>query len=75
MKELKASFDLFDLDGGGTIDLDELVSLVQALGIRCTDAEIYDMLYEEDKAMVGSLNFDDFCRLMERGRQTSYEVF
>ena len=37
---LRTLFDTFDLDGGGTLDNDELCRALRCLGLRPTDDEV-----------------------------------
>jgi len=44
--EFKEAFALFDKDGDGTIDSDELGSVMRSLGHQPTEAEVQDMINE-----------------------------
>jgi Ca2+-binding EF-hand superfamily protein len=41
IEEIKEAFDLFDADGGGTIDPKELKDAMQSLGFEAKNATIY----------------------------------
>ena len=42
--EYKEAFNIFDKDGGGTIEADELREVFDALGVMIMDEEIQDMI-------------------------------
>jgi Ca2+-binding EF-hand superfamily protein len=46
MRMLRRAFDLFDLDGGGSIEGDELCTLLKGLGIQATEEEALAMIQE-----------------------------
>lgn len=48
--ELKSAFDLFDQDGDGTIDIDELVNIFEALDVdvKPSKSELRAMVAEVD---------------------------
>ena len=46
MKTLRRAFDLFDLDGGGSIEADELHTMLKGLGITATPEEVKDLVNE-----------------------------
>jgi len=62
--ECKEAFDLFDMDGGGTIDLAELGTAMTALGFNPKKAEIKKMVDDMDKDSDGTIDFDEFMQLM-----------
>lgn len=43
-EELKATFDLFDEDGGGTIDPVEVEKILEELGLKGRSAIVFDMI-------------------------------
>ena len=63
-------FDLFDLNGGGTIDAEELEKALNSVDIMLTQAEIIDVLTVIDDDGNGEIDFDEFLNLM-----TSTEKF
>ncbi|XP_076821552.1 uncharacterized protein LOC143468310 [Clavelina lepadiformis] len=66
----KEAFDLFDNDGGGTIDEHELKETLQSVGIEIEESEIHDIMSRVDKDGDGAIDFDDFLNLM-----TNTEMF
>ena len=61
--ELRQAFDLFDVDGSGTIDKHELEGLLQSLGEQHTPSELAGIMAElggDD----GEMSFGEFCVAM-----------
>lgn len=56
--EIKKSFDLFDYDGGGSIDPKELKENINALGIEAKAEAVWHMIAEIDTDGSGMLEFD-----------------
>lgn len=54
--ELREAFNIFDRDGSGTINADELRQVMKALGEDLSDAEIDEMIKEADKNGDGSID-------------------
>ena len=67
--EMKEAFALFDANGDGTITVTELGQAMRQLGQNPTDQELQDMINEVDADGNGTLEFDEFCNLMERNMQ------
>ncbi|KAJ1295644.1 hypothetical protein BS78_01G238700 [Paspalum vaginatum] len=63
-KEIKEAFDLFDIDGSGTIDARELNVAMRALGFEMTPEQINQMIAEVDKDGSGTIDFDEFVHMM-----------
>merc|ERR1719453_703120 len=59
-QECKEAFDLFDADSGGTIDIAELGTAMEALGFKPTKAEIKKMVDDLDKDGDGTIDFTEF---------------
>uniref|UniRef100_H2ZDZ9 EF-hand domain-containing protein n=1 Tax=Ciona savignyi TaxID=51511 RepID=H2ZDZ9_CIOSA len=66
----KEAFDLFDNNGGGTIDALELKETLESVGILLDEAEIHDVMMRLDKDGNGEIDFDEFLDLM-----TNTEMF
>jgi len=64
VESYKQAFELFDEDGDGTISIKELSKVMTSLGQNPTDAEIEDMINEVDSDRNGSIDFDEFCKMM-----------
>jgi Ca2+-binding EF-hand superfamily protein len=60
------SFNLVDLDGGGSIDSEELSELMDLLGMQATEEEMNAMLQEIDSKGTGEISFEDFVRVMSK---------
>jgi len=58
------AFSLFDADGNGTISISELHEVMKSLGQNPTRTEIEDMVNEVDTDRNGSIDFEEFCKMM-----------
>ena len=58
MEEFKQAFALFDKDGNGHVDADELGQVLASLGQIPTEEEIKRMIAEVDGDMNGTIDFD-----------------
>ena len=67
--DLRVSFGLFDADGGGSIDVNELGAVMKSLKIEVTDEETKAMVAEVDADRSGNIDFDEFCELMRKERK------
>ena len=64
--EFKEAFKLFDKDGGGSIDVDELGDAMRALGQDPDPEELQAMVDEVDEDGSGEIEFDEFLILMTK---------
>eukprot|EP00536_Pseudo-nitzschia_multiseries_P002086 jgi/Psemu1/235350/estExt_Genewise1.C_280011 len=62
--EFKEAFSLFDKDGDGTIDSEELGGILRSLGNQPTEEEIEDMMREADTDGNGTIDFAEFVEMM-----------
>merc|ERR1711935_1073483 len=62
--EFKEAFSLFDKDGDGTIDNEELGTWVRIMGNQPTDEEVEDLIREADKDGNGTIDFGEFIEMM-----------
>lgn len=62
--EFREAFRLFDRDGGGDINVQELATVMRSLGQNPSEAEVMDMISEVDDDGSGSIEFPEFCTLM-----------
>ena len=59
-EESRAAFALFDVDGSGTIDADELQQLAAQLGSRMSAADVQKVMEEVDTDGSGEIDADEF---------------
>ncbi|ESO07720.1 hypothetical protein HELRODRAFT_170263 [Helobdella robusta] len=64
IEELKEVFQLFDTDKDGSITSRELKTVLNALRIDTTDQETKDMISSIDLDGDGTVDFDEFLRMM-----------
>ena len=65
LDELKAIFDLFDADGDGLLEVEEVGTIWAACGTVLTEAELLDMVTEA-RPSLRKLPFDEFVQMMTR---------
>jgi len=58
-EELRAAFNVYDRDGNGSIDLNELRLVMREMGAKEADAET--AMAAADTARNGVISFDEFC--------------
>lgn len=63
-QEIREAFDLFDIEGTGTIDAKELKVAMRALGFEPSKEEIKQIIADADKEGDGNIEFEDFLNLM-----------
>ncbi|XP_064647923.1 calmodulin-like isoform X2 [Lineus longissimus] len=69
IKEFKEAFDLFDADGNGNIDVDELGAIMKSLGKALSRKDLENMIDEVDEDKNGTIEFDEFLNLMAKNQQ------
>ena len=57
---MKAAFKLFDADGSGAIDVEELYNALKALGVKMPKKEVRVLLKELDKDGSEAIDFEEF---------------
>ncbi len=62
--EIKEAFDLFDTDGGGSIDPKELKAAMVSLGFEAKNQTIYQMISDLDADGSGAIDFAEFLNMM-----------
>ena len=60
----RAVFGILDLDGGGTIEAEELSIGLKSVGYQLEEAEISEMLKEVDESGDGEVDFAEFLQFM-----------
>jgi Ca2+-binding EF-hand superfamily protein len=65
-KKIKEMFDLFDADGGGSIDVAELTQALVTLGISDTRDEIDRLVQQIDVDGSGEIEYEEFVEVMEK---------
>ncbi|XP_003476823.2 centrin-4-like [Cavia porcellus] len=63
-QEIKEAFDLFDVNGSGTIQVKELKIAMEALGFEPKKEEVEQMIAEIDQEGVGMISFENFFAIM-----------
>lgn len=61
IEELREAFNLFDKDGGGTIDVAELRAILDQRGKRMSDMELRKLMDMVDEDRSGEIDFDEVC--------------
>jgi len=64
--EIKEAFDLFDVDGSGTIDVKELMVAMRALGFEPRKDEVRRLMDDLDRNNTGTISYEDFVQLMTK---------
>lgn len=62
--ELRSVFELFDLDGNGSIDVAELGEAMLALGMDATGKEVAAVFSTVDKDKNGKIDFEEFATII-----------
>eukprot|EP00656_Telonema_subtile_P019398 TRINITY_DN20658_c0_g1_i2.p1 TRINITY_DN20658_c0_g1~~TRINITY_DN20658_c0_g1_i2.p1 ORF type:complete len:1089 (+),score=325.28 TRINITY_DN20658_c0_g1_i2:3-3269(+) len=63
--ELQTVFELFDLDGNGSIDVTELAEAMQALGMDATGKEVDKVFASVDRDGNGKIDFTEFTSIIK----------
>ncbi|XP_063428905.1 calmodulin-beta-like [Mytilus trossulus] len=72
--EFKEAFGLFDKDKNGQITSAELGTVMRSLGQNPTNADITEMIQEVDSDGSGTINFDEFKKMMGKKMENSDPV-
>lgn len=62
--EVRQAFRIFDIDGDGLIDAQELRLTMQNLGENLTDDDVRAMIKSADKNGDGKIDYEEFVRMM-----------
>jgi Ca2+-binding EF-hand superfamily protein len=63
-QELRQAFNLFDQDGGGKIDADEVRVVLRVLGFNPSLEELHRLLDEIDPKGSGTVDFNQFTKIL-----------
>ncbi|CAI0450894.1 unnamed protein product [Linum tenue] len=66
-KELKDAFDLYDMDKNGLISAGELHAVMKMLGLKSSLGDCKKMIRQVDQDGDGSVNFEEFKKMMSSG--------
>tara|TARA_B110000503_G_C6891455_1_gene306906 strand:+ start:153 stop:371 length:219 start_codon:yes stop_codon:yes gene_type:complete len=64
LQEYEQAFKLFDKDNNGTIDANELRTVMKQFGTELTETEVADLMHEVDDNNNGEIDFKEFMILM-----------
>eukprot|EP00664_Eupelagonemidae_sp_cell27_P001846 gene1846-8600_t len=64
-EQLKEAFNLFDADGSGVIDVDEMSLAMKGLGMETSKEELEKMIKAMDKDGSGGVDYDEFAKMMK----------
>ena len=67
-EKLKAAFDIYDKDGNGTIELDEMKEVL-GVGAKICETVWKEMIDEIDENKDGVVSFDEFKEMMLKLKQ------
>uniref|UniRef100_A0A1I8G0Q7 Calmodulin n=2 Tax=Macrostomum lignano TaxID=282301 RepID=A0A1I8G0Q7_9PLAT len=73
-ESLKAVFDYFDRDGTGTLELDELEELLNALGQCVTKEEVRSIMAADDINSDGVMSLSEFIEFYKRHGKDAAKV-
>ena len=72
MAEMREIFAMFDEDGSGSIDANELGGVMEALGVKVSKTKLEEMIKEVDTpGGDGEIGFDEFLTLMRKSESKS----
>ncbi|KAA0157597.1 hypothetical protein FNF27_00520 [Cafeteria roenbergensis] len=69
VKGCRDAFLAFDVDRSGTIDVWELKSVLEAMGQRPTEDELFSLISEVDSDFSGTIDFSEFLRIIEKQKE------
>jgi calmodulin len=71
ISEFKEAFNMIDRDGGGTIGIKEIRTLLNVLGSEPPEEEVQELINEVDTDGNGEIDFAEFVTLMARKKKGS----
>lgn len=63
------AFLAFDKDRSGSIDVWELRQVLEAMGQKPTEEELFQMISEVDDNMSGAIDFGEFLKVIEKQKE------
>lgn len=64
-EQMRNAFRVFDIDGNGLIDADELRLTMQELGEKLTDRDVEAMIVAVDKNRDGKIDYEEFIQMIQ----------
>ena len=68
IQKCREAFNTFDTDGSGSIDAQEMRSLLEAIGVNPSEEELFRFMSEVDLDGTGEIEFGEFLRAFEKQR-------
>merc|ERR1711881_409607 len=72
VEESREIFDLIDLDGGGSLDAEEMMKLMDMLGMMALEEEVYELIEQIDTTGEGEVFFEDFVKATNKKVEVDY---
>jgi serine/threonine protein kinase len=69
IEELQTLFQLFDTDGNGTIDINEIAALFRKLGYEPSVEKLHGLVMQCDSNKNGELEFPEFCEFLKLAKK------
>ena len=73
-EKIKRIFRLFDMDKDELINMEEMRTIFQQMGQEPTEDELIDMLVEVDEDQNGTIEIDEFKKLIEKMMEDSDDL-
>lgn len=70
----REAFLAFDKDRSGTIDIYELRDVLEAMGQKPTEEELFNLLSEVDEDGTGEIDFAEFLQVIEHQKERAKEA-
>ena len=67
MDEISEAFKIFDEDGNGFIDTDELRGVMQSIDQDVRRADIEEMIKQADASGDGQIDIEEFMQILNEG--------